>query len=118
MRHRKKRLSMCVNLVASPRLRRAGCAALLLAGWLATPITLVADDAPRDRAGEEFFERSVRPLLVAHCYECHSTAGIQRTGRKTPGGNFLLDTRAGLRAGGDLGPAVVPGKPEESQLVA
>src|SRR5213078_4778685 len=67
------------------RLRRAArCAALLMAGWLATPDLLGADDSPRDRAGEEFFEKSIRPLLVAHCYECHSAEGIKRSGRKTP----------------------------------
>src|SRR5437016_9879020 len=106
------------DLLRRHRLRRAArCAALLLAGWLAAPTLLVADDSPRDRAGEEFFEKNIRPLLVAHCYECHSTEGIKRSGRKLPGGGLLLDTREGLRTGGDLGLAIVPGKPDESVLV-
>src|SRR5262245_50016407 len=69
------------------------CIALMLVGCLAVAGSLVADDTLPDRSGEEFFEKNIRPLLVAHCYECHSAEGIKRSGRKTPGGNLLLDTR-------------------------
>ncbi|QDU23186.1 DUF1553 domain-containing protein [Urbifossiella limnaea] len=58
-----------------------------------------------------FFEKKVRPALVEHCYKCHS-----ETAEKLRGG-LALDTRAGTRAGGDTGPAVVPGSPERSLLV-
>ncbi len=61
--------------------------------------------------GIAFFEQHVRPLLVEHCYECHS----QRA--KEPHGGLLLDSRAGWMRGGDSGPAIVPGKPEESLLI-
>jgi hypothetical protein len=61
-------------------------------------------------AGEEFFESKIRPLLVDRCYECHS-------GEKTKGG-LALDTREGWQKGGDSGPVVVPGKPEESLLIS
>ena len=37
---------------------------------------------PPDRAGVEFFEKQVRPLLVENCYECHSDA------KKKPTANF------------------------------
>jgi hypothetical protein len=57
----------------------------------------------------EFFENKIRPLLVAHCYECHSS----ETKRK---GGLLLDSRSGWEIGGDNGPAVVPGDPEASLL--
>ncbi|MEQ1859624.1 MAG: PSD1 and planctomycete cytochrome C domain-containing protein [Chthoniobacteraceae bacterium] len=60
--------------------------------------------------GEEFFEMKVRPLLVERCYECHST------GKKTKGG-LALDSRAGWQKGGDTGPALVPGKPDDSLLI-
>jgi len=50
--------------------------------------------------------------LVEHCYECHSTQA------KKLGGNLLLDSRDGIRQGGDSGASLVPGKPEESLLVA
>src|SRR4051794_6753535 len=61
--------------------------------------------------GTDFFEAKVRPVLAEHCYECHST-----TAKKQQGG-LHLDTRDAIRAGGDTGPAVVPGKPAESLLL-
>ena len=65
-----------------------------------------------DDAGKiEFFESKVRPLLAEHCYECHGAKS------KTRKGNFRLDHRAGLIEGGDSGPAIVPGKPDESLLI-
>ena len=65
------------------------------------------------RAEDEFtfFESKVRPLLVQHCYECHSGRhGIIEAG-------FNMDTRAGMLAGGDRGIAIVAGKPQSSLLV-
>ncbi len=59
--------------------------------------------------GLEFFEQKVRPLLTQRCLECHSGADAK--------GSLRLDSKAGLLAGGDTGPAVVPGKPAESLLV-
>lgn len=61
-----------------------------------------------DDPGVEFFEKKVRPVLVEHCYSCHS-----KDAKKQRGG-LLLDTKAGLRKGGVSGPALVPGKPKES----
>ncbi len=63
-------------------------------------------------AGIEHFEAKVRPVLVAHCYECHSAQA------KKLGGNLLLDSREGVRKGGDSGASIVPGLPEESPLIA
>ncbi|MFP6882859.1 MAG: PSD1 and planctomycete cytochrome C domain-containing protein [Roseibacillus sp.] len=57
----------------------------------------------------KFFEAKIRPVFVEYCYKCHSTD------EKIKGG-LQLDTREGLRHGGDSGPALVPGKPEESLL--
>src|SRR5262245_22485741 len=57
----------------------------------------------------EFFEQRVRPLLVEHCYSCHA-------GKKRQGG-LSIEHRAGWQAGGDRGPAVVPGRPDESLLL-
>ena len=59
----------------------------------------------------EFFEKRIRPALVKHCYDCHSTESD-----KVKGG-LLLDTREASRLGGDTGPAVVPFKTEESLLL-
>ena len=57
------------------------------------------------------FERRVRPVLVEHCYKCHS----QEAGRSK--GNLLLDSRDGWRTGGDSGPAIVPGDTDASLLI-
>jgi len=63
------------------------------------------------RAGEEFFERKVRPLLSQHCYSCHSdSAGKTK-------GSLSLDTRTGLLRGGSRGPAVIAGRPKRSLLI-
>jgi hypothetical protein len=58
-----------------------------------------------------YFEQHVRPLLVKHCYECHSAES------KILQGGLLLDSRPGWQKGGDSGPVIVPGKPDESLLV-
>lgn len=63
-------------------------------------------------AGVEYFEKFVRPLLIRHCYECHSD------GDQKQKGGLRLDVRAGWQAGGDSGPAVIPGKPDESLLIS
>jgi len=61
------------------------------------------------KSNQEDFEKSVRPLLVRHCYECHS-------GQESNGG-LLLDTRDGVLKGGDSGAAIVSGDPERSLLI-
>jgi hypothetical protein len=60
-------------------------------------------------ASEAFFEAKVRPILVKHCYECHSA-------EKTKGG-LSLDSKAGWQKGGDSGPALIPGDPDGSRLI-
>lgn len=81
--------------------------AALLIAWLAC--TALADVSAEVVADDAFFESKVRPLLVKHCYECHSDT-------KTMGG-LSLDTRTGWQTGGDSGPAIVPGNPGESLLI-
>lgn len=57
-----------------------------------------------------FFESKIRPVLVKHCYECHSTeSGKARGGLK-------VDTRDALLRGGDSGPAVVAKSIDKSEL--
>ncbi len=65
--------------------------------------------------GVAFFETNVRPVLVKHCYECHSSAAQKNKKFK---GELLLDTRAGIRADRETGPAVVPGKVAGSLLMS
>ncbi|HKB35344.1 MAG TPA: DUF1553 domain-containing protein [Gemmataceae bacterium] len=78
---------------------------------LLAPLSLASPAAAADDAGAEFFEKKVRPVLVQRCYECHS-----QTAKKKRGG-LLLDSRDRLRQGGDSGPAIVPGRPDESRLI-
>jgi hypothetical protein len=73
--------------------------------------TAPAPAASPSPAQLEFFEKSIRPLLVERCYKCHSA-----NSEKLKGG-LMLDTRAGLLKGGDTGPAIVPGDPEKSVLI-
>jgi hypothetical protein len=68
--------------------------------------------ADPDAAAVAFFEKQVRPLLSEHCHGCHSAKA-----NKTRGG-LALDSREAILAGGDSGPAVVPGKPEQSLLLS
>lgn len=59
----------------------------------------------------EFFETHIRPILVDHCYGCHSKeAGKAR-------GGLRLDTKIDLLAGGGTGPAILPGDPDASLLI-
>lgn len=77
----------------------------------ATAMASAEPSAEPSAEGIEFFEKKIRPALVKHCYECHSTEG-----GKVKGG-LLLDTREGSLVGGDSGPAVVPHQPQESLLL-
>ena len=58
-----------------------------------------------------FFESKIRPLLIEHCYECHSKDADE------PGGNLFLDSRIGVIRGGITEPLLVPGDPDNSLLL-
>jgi len=66
-----------------------------------------AATAPNSDA-REFFEEHIRPILVDRCYACHTDSAS---------GGFRLDSRESLLRGGSRGPAIIPGKPEESLLI-
>ena len=68
-----------------------------------------AESAPAGPA-VEFFEKKVRPILVNHCNTCHSADTNSK-------GGLRVDDRNGLLAGGNTGPAVVPGDPTKSLLL-
>ena len=84
---------------------------IAVAAWIgSTPAS--ADDAPSAKADPalvEFFEGKVRPVLEAHCINCHGPTK-QKAGLR-------LDSRASLMRGGDSGPAVEVGRPEASRLI-
>ena len=59
---------------------------------------------------DEFFTSKIEPLLKQRCYECHSHEKKMKAG-------LTLDSKSGWEEGGDSGPAIVVGKPEESLLI-
>ncbi|MCH9654103.1 MAG: PSD1 and planctomycete cytochrome C domain-containing protein [Planctomycetes bacterium] len=70
------------------------------------------DSTPRFSSQQlEFFEKSIRPLLAEHCYQCHSGQS------KRLEGGLRMDSRALLLKGGDTGPAADLKKPAESLLL-
>lgn len=92
------------------------CAALLvvvlwhgsqgLTGWAQD------ERPPQDKFTDqdlEFFEREIRPLFAAHCFECH--------GPDEQEASLRLDHREALLTGGDSGPAIKPYQPAESLLL-
>ena len=70
---------------------------------------------PADAKGLALFESKIRPVLTKECYSCHSAEAVKT--KKLRGG-LQLDTREGIRKGGDAGPAVVPGDVKKSLLMA
>ena len=78
---------------------------------LATMMTSVRAFANPPSEQIEFFEKKIRPVLVKHCYKCHSAEA-----KKIRSG-LLLDSRDGIRKGGERGPAVVPNDPLASLLL-
>ena len=85
----------------------------IVLGSMGSQGTLAAADPEVLTAEQvEFFEKQVRPVLVGRCYECHSPDADEVSG------NLRLDSREGWAVGGDSGPAIMPGKPDESLLIA
>lgn len=64
--------------------------------------------------GINLFEKSIRPVLVANCYSCHSAEAAKAGKLKA---DLLLDTKQGMLAGGESGPALVPGNAKESLII-
>lgn len=72
-------------------------------------LTLVGAPQGNSQDGLELFEKSVRPVFVERCLECHGPDDQQ--------GGLQLDSRAGWSRGGDSGPAIVPGNVDGSLLI-
>jgi len=91
------RTGMPIGPPRTPPCARGVTLLALVLGLL--PLAARAVEPP---AGEvEFFESSVRPLLVEKCLKCH--------GDKAPKGGLRLTSRAGVLKGGDGGPAATAG---------
>jgi hypothetical protein len=76
-------------------------------------ILLTANAAGADMTPDQrtFFENKIRPVLVKQCYECHSQSA------KKVGGKLLLDAPSEMIVGGESGPSLIPGQPDESLII-
>ena len=90
-------------------------ASFILLGLLRWSIIANAQEPAEESFTQEqldFFENRIRPILVEHCYECHSVDS------KSIQAKLRLDGREFAIQGGDSGAALVPSKPHESLLIA
>lgn len=71
----------------------------------------VAPTGAQSPSGAEFFEKEIRPVLAENCFGCHSSK------LKSPMGGLVLDTKSGLKRGGNGGPVVIAGDPRGSRLL-
>ncbi len=106
----------CDNSPAVPREARSAAPRRLFSSWLlvlavvvtgtSANLAFAADPPPSD----EHFETQIRPLLARRCQGCH--------GHEKQQGGLRLDTREGLKKGGDGGPVLEPEKLADSRLLA
>src|SRR4051812_47088387 len=89
----------------SIRLQGSRLAVIGLASFLLSTVTCFAEGP----AVVEF-NRDIRPILADNCYACH---GPDKNQRKA---GLRLDTEEGAFADRDGAKAIVPGKPQESEL--
>ncbi len=84
---------------------------LLAAILLLLPVRESKAWAPQSDEGIAYYEKHVRPLLVRHCYQCHS----EKSGKHE--GELLLDSPQNWLRGGESGTAIVPGDVDASLLI-
>ena len=94
------------RVIPSSRLYPPLSPSLCSAGRLARAVAAAAD--------LDHFEKKIRPVLVEHCYKCHSAEARRRRSSRAA---CSSTPATALLKGGDTGPAVVPGKPDESLLI-
>ena len=94
-------LSLCFSLV--------GLSGIALLPPAMGQIAVVKQPVPTD--GERFFVEKIEPVLKKECFACHSAKA------KEVKGGLRLDTKLGLRNGGDSGPVIVAGNTDKSLLV-
>lgn len=78
-----------------------------IAGSLVASLASAADPSE----GVTLFEQHIRPVLIEHCYSCHSAEA------KKLKGDLRLDTKQGLLRGGTGGSILVAGDPDQSRLI-
>ncbi len=92
------------RLVKNCRVRNAAGILTLLTTVFAGQVASAAD---RQQLAK--FENNIRPLLIENCIKCH--------GQKKSESGLRLDSSTAMLKGGESGPAIVPGKAEESLLI-
>ena len=81
---------------------------LLTCLLISTPLP---DTSRADDAKDQYFRSTIEPILQQHCYHCHShSSGSMESG-------LTLDWASGWQTGGSRGPAIIPGKPDDSLLI-
>ena len=115
-------LPACVDLIFPPALLRDNGAtmprlrtlivfqAALMACSQLQSGAIAADPEKPTPEQIQFFESQIRPVLVENCNGCHSATKIKA--------GLRLDSRTAALTGGESGPSIVPGKPDESPLIA
>jgi hypothetical protein len=97
-------MAICSGISVQHCVRR-----IMLAAFVASPMATAVCDDVASPTQLEFFEKKVRPLLVSHCYECHSDKDVK--------GGLRLDSSDGWKKGGDSGVAIMPHEPDSSRLI-
>ena len=82
----------------------------VLAFWLTGTARADEKSVEPTQEGVKFFEAKIRPVLIDQCYRCHSSEG------QAVRGGLSVDSREALLAGGESGPAIVPGDLAQSIL--
>ncbi|MFP6865731.1 MAG: c-type cytochrome domain-containing protein, partial [Roseibacillus sp.] len=72
-------------------------------------VTCLLASLPMGAGGAPKFKRDIQPILETNCVRCHNA-------KKTKGG-LRMDTHAKIMEGGEEAEAIVPGKPEKSELI-
>ena len=98
----------CSQMTAAPKPQKKPAASAMKPKPKEKP--LPKEPAP-SKEGIDFFEKKIRPVLIRHCYECHSGDPAKAKA------HLVLDNHDGLRRGGDSGPAVLPGHVETSLII-
>lgn len=88
-----------------------GCHYLLVFTLLAGAQGLRSANVVTPGESLKFFEEKIRPVLAEKCFSCHSASAEKLKGA------LQVDHLEHLLSGGDTGPSLVPGKPDESLLV-
>ncbi|EMI17320.1 protein containing DUF1549 [Rhodopirellula maiorica SM1] len=78
--------------------------------WLVFAV-VVCDHGNAAEDATAFFETKIRPVLVQHCYQCHSSQSDEI------GGKLRVDSRDAMRTGGESGPSLQAGSPQNSLII-